>query len=385
MSHRMKLLDPTQDLTEIVGLIYELFYMSAVVDETAVIALFKWESGGRFIEGHFADIRRTKTNSRRNLSFQKNPLFWTNARRFWLRGIRSPKSSRKCTSRNRPFFSSVLIIERICRLNPSFCCSFFLSKPRGEPGDCLGELISLLLESEDLGVQQSVYQILGTLFGRDATMNVAMSDGMNKQKLDDRLNLRQFYSAYFPAIEHALIHSQNTAVNATLLAIELVTAFLPIHQTFLRGVFTAGKLLETLMMKLPMDCVPSVSMVIRCGRNVETGIPCSGDSSAVGGDRSAVVVVFHDSGSPRFIEVCVCIDDAGNPSQRFASGRVAAEFLPMGASESPHRGVARRGRKSTEFGNCRNHSVFRHFAICERETGFRVDRESSGVFLEFQK
>ena len=126
-------------------------------------------------------------------------------------------------------------------------------------------------------------------------------------------------------------------------------------------------------------------MVIRCGRNVETGIPCSGDSAAVRGDRSAIVVVFHDSGSPRFIEVCVCIDDAGNPSQRFASGRVAAEFLPMGASESPHRGVARRGRKSTEFGNCRNHSVFRHFAICERETGFRVDRESSGVFLEFQK
>ena len=56
MSHRMKLLDPTQDLTEIVGLIYELFYMSAVVDETAVIALFKWESGGRFIEGRFVDI-----------------------------------------------------------------------------------------------------------------------------------------------------------------------------------------------------------------------------------------------------------------------------------------------------------------------------------------
>lgn len=73
MSHRMKLLDPTQDLTEIVGLIYELFYMSAVVDESAVIALFKWESGGRFIEGRFADIRRARTNSRRNLSFQKNP------------------------------------------------------------------------------------------------------------------------------------------------------------------------------------------------------------------------------------------------------------------------------------------------------------------------
>lgn len=73
MSHRMKLLDPTQDLTEIVGLIYELFYMSAVVDESAVIALFKWESGGCFIEGRFADIRRARTNSRRNLSFQKNP------------------------------------------------------------------------------------------------------------------------------------------------------------------------------------------------------------------------------------------------------------------------------------------------------------------------
>ena len=93
----------------------------------------------------------------------------------------------------------------------------------------------------------------------------------NEAQLDDRLNLRQFYAVYFPVIEQALLHAPNTAVNATLLAIELVTAFLPIHQTFLRGVFTAGKLLETLMMKLPMDCVPSVSMVIRCGRNGETG------------------------------------------------------------------------------------------------------------------
>ena len=83
-------------------------------------------------------------------------------------------------SRNRAFFLSVLIIERICRLNPSFCCSFFLSKTRGEPCDCLGELIGLLLESEDLGVQQSVYQILGTLFGRDATMNVGELERMKR-------------------------------------------------------------------------------------------------------------------------------------------------------------------------------------------------------------
>lgn len=181
MSRRMKLLDPTQDLTEIVGLIYELFYMSAVVDETAVIALFKWGCRRRFKpEERSAGIRRAKTSSRRNLSFQKNPLFWTNARRFWRPAIKSQKSSRKCIPEIVPFFLSVLIIERICRLNPSFCCSFFLSKTRGEPCDCLGELIGLLLESEDLGVQQSVYQILGTLFGRDATMNVGELERMKR-------------------------------------------------------------------------------------------------------------------------------------------------------------------------------------------------------------
>ena len=76
----MKLLDPSRDLSEVVGLIYELFYMSAFVDETAVIALFKWGWSGRFIAERSADIKRTTTNSMRKLSFQKNPLFWTNWR-----------------------------------------------------------------------------------------------------------------------------------------------------------------------------------------------------------------------------------------------------------------------------------------------------------------
>ena len=157
----MKLLDPTQDLTEIVGLIYELFYMSAVVDETAVIALFKAFCGYQENEDEFEE----------KFVIPKEPIILDKCAQILASGNQKPEIVQKI----------VLIIERICRLNPSFCCSFFLSKPRGEPGDCLGELIGLLLESEDLGVQQSVYQILGTLFGRDATMNVAMSDGMNKQ------------------------------------------------------------------------------------------------------------------------------------------------------------------------------------------------------------
>lgn len=68
----------------------------------------------------------------------------------------------------------MLIIEQICRLNPSFCCSYFVSKEREKSGELLQLLLSLLLYNEDAGVQQSVYQTLGILFGRDPTMNVSL-------------------------------------------------------------------------------------------------------------------------------------------------------------------------------------------------------------------
>lgn len=89
--------------------------------------------------------------------------------------------------------------------------------------------------------------------------------------MDDHLYLRFFYSTFFPIIEHSILHDPTISVNAFLLVIELITAFLPIHQTFLRGILTTGKLIDSLVMKLPLDSVPEVPMVIRCGNGCWNG------------------------------------------------------------------------------------------------------------------
>ena len=72
-------------------------------------------------------------------------------------------------------------------------------------------------------------------------------------------------------MERALVQRADLPLNARLLAVELLAAFLPLHQAWLRGALTAGRLLETLLEWLPPERSPAVPTVLRCGRIVETG------------------------------------------------------------------------------------------------------------------
>ena len=89
----------------------------------------------------------------------------------------------------------VLVIEKICKLNTSFMCEYFLGKQNLTGRRLLHQLVDLLLQSRDYGVQTSVASILNSLLARDVTTNVLL---WREFHIDGQPNVH-------PAVLHGLL------------------------------------------------------------------------------------------------------------------------------------------------------------------------------------
>lgn len=68
----------------------------------------------------------------------------------------------------------VLLIEKICKLGNTYCCSYFFNKKNESGIHLFHMLIDLLLYCTDYGVQMSACGIIEELIGHDPIMSVRL-------------------------------------------------------------------------------------------------------------------------------------------------------------------------------------------------------------------
>lgn len=69
---RMKLLDPEMDVSEVIGLIYEMFSMSIFANDRTVVSLFKYIIWKTLILELFVDTKKLMMNLERKVEFQRS-------------------------------------------------------------------------------------------------------------------------------------------------------------------------------------------------------------------------------------------------------------------------------------------------------------------------
>ena len=69
---RMKLLDPEMDVSEVIGLIYEMFSMSIFANDRTVVSLFKYIIWKTLILELFVDTKKLMMNLGRKVEFQRS-------------------------------------------------------------------------------------------------------------------------------------------------------------------------------------------------------------------------------------------------------------------------------------------------------------------------
>lgn len=68
----MKLLDPEMDVSEVIGLIYEMFSMSIFANDRTVVSLFKYIIWKTLILELFVDTKKLMMNLERKVEFQRS-------------------------------------------------------------------------------------------------------------------------------------------------------------------------------------------------------------------------------------------------------------------------------------------------------------------------
>lgn len=246
----LRMLDPEKDDTEVIGLVYELFFNSC--PDTApdsVASLFQAFCGIEMVDDESDLEAEDSIVSRIQI---KGPTILDSISRILTANKQSPKSIQKL----------VLIIERLAKLNTAYCNKYFFDRNNSLASSLFSLLLRFLLYSDDYGVQQSVFQTIGTLVGRDPLFD-----------LDDREFIRLFYQNYIHQLTDALqaidrdpsdetptsISCPNT--DGILLTMELLSAFINIHQSFIHSLLDDGVILRNIIRLLE----PSHSAVLRCG------------------------------------------------------------------------------------------------------------------------
>ena len=68
----MKLLDPEMDVSEVIGLIYEMFSMSIFANDRTVVSLFKYIIWKTLILELFVDTKKLMMNLERKVEFRRS-------------------------------------------------------------------------------------------------------------------------------------------------------------------------------------------------------------------------------------------------------------------------------------------------------------------------
>ncbi|KNB43937.1 hypothetical protein JH06_3062 [Blastocystis sp. subtype 4] len=215
----LQMLNPENDDTEVIGLVYELLYTACLDSAPDSISTLFQSFCGIELGDDMSDVEGDDS-----------------------------------------IVSRIQIKERLAKLNTAYCNKYFFDRTNPLASSLFSLLLRLMLYSDDYGVQQSVFQTIGTLVGRDPLFD-----------LDDREFIRLFYTNYVHQLTDALISDVDLSTQAVsnqsrpnvdgiLLTIELLSAFISIHQSFMHSLLEDGVILMNLARLLD----PSHPAVLRC-------------------------------------------------------------------------------------------------------------------------